>query len=198
MWWLCNSRVTVSSKCCHPGLPVKLEWSSVVQSTQEQHKTRCISQIHLPGPRTGFWWVTPFPFVSTSLWGQSHQRPFFTISKTSASRGQHSMTTVPRSTMLAAFITRPNLRQVGCIFKLSQLLRPPGKERDCDGPCCLAGGGLRSTGGFEATVPTEKNLCFSLPHHPREGTQRGLSFKTLYWSSSGQVISAPSLKGSLF
>lgn len=66
------------------------------------------------------------------------------------------MTTVSRSRRLAAFITRPNLRQVGCIVKLGQLLRPPGKERYCDGPCCLAGGGLRSAGGFEATVPTEE------------------------------------------
>lgn len=79
------------------------------------------------------------------------------------------MTTVPRSTMLAAFITRPNLRQVGCIFKLGQLLRPPGKERYCDGPCCLAGGGLKSTGGFEATVPTEKtSASHCLTIHEKE------------------------------
>lgn len=162
MWWLCNSRATVSSDSLW-------SWSDLLWYKAPKSSTRQISQIHLLGPRTGFWWMTPFPFVSTSLWGQSHQRPFFTISKTSASRGQHSMTTVPRSTMLAAFITRPNLRQVGCIFKLGQLLRPPGKERYCDGPCCLAGGGLRSTGGFEATVPTEKtSASHCLTIHEKE------------------------------
>lgn len=82
-------------------------------------------------------------------------------------RGQHSMTTVPYSTVRTATITRPNLRQVGRIFKLGQLLRPPGKERYCDGPCCLAGGGLRSTGGFEATVPTEKPLLFTTSRSTR-------------------------------
>lgn len=173
MWLLCNRRFNVSSECCHPGLPVKLEWwSSVVQRTSKDKFPRYTYLVHLLA--FGEWHFSP-------LWEQSHQRHFFTTSKTPkkkknvhpASRSEHSVTTVPCSAVRAAAITRPNLRQVGCIFKLGQLLRLPGKERRCDGPCCLPGGSLRSTGGFEATVPTEK------PHHPRERTQRGLSFKRL-------------------
>lgn len=117
----------------------------------------------LHSPFTGCGWVAPSPFAGTSLGGQSHQHSFFTTPKTQtvhpASLRPHSRTTEPCSTMQAASTTPTNWRQSAYIFKSDQLLRPPGKERYRERPCCWAGGGLRSTGGWEATVPTEHQLC---------------------------------------
>lgn len=124
-------------------------------------------------PNLGFgeWHLSP-------LWGQSHQRHFFTTSKTpkkkkkcTSRQPEPALRGGDHCALLCSAgctITRPNLRQGGCIFKLGQLLRPPGKERYCDGPCCLAGGGLRSTGGFEATVSMEKPVFHYLTIHENE------------------------------
>lgn len=154
--------------------------------------------MHLHGPFTGFEWVAPSSFVSTSLWGQSPLLHHIWNSKNCTSH-QPEPTLHDHWALLCSAGCLHQTAQPGGVCIHFQIWSPfkTSRERKILWLALRPSrGGLRSTGGFEATIPAENQLCFSLPQNPLEWTQWGLLFKMLYWSNSQKLIRALGLEGS--
>lgn len=195
-WLRCNIKSKVFSEWWHLGLSVKLAQSSVVWSTQNQKRTNFYTA-HLLGE----WHLLPLP---APPWEDGHintvSSPHLKLKPFTPPAWEPALQDHCGLLYNAGRLHHTDQLEAVCIhFQIWSTFKT-SRERKVPWAALL----LLSRGRPEehrwlgSHGPNWTSALPSLPQNPLEWTQWGLLFQMLYWSNSWQLISALSLKGSLF